>query len=1197
MLKRNKFLIIFLALLITCMSVAVAADVNDSTATVTTDISTTAGDVNMADVQKVTNAEDNNKLVKDNNKITKNNNIKSDEQPITISSESEFDDMFSSISTNTYQIKSDYSGKVIKINTDITKSSNSYIINVPINLTSDNNNTINLNTINGYNLPTSNPTYIEFNNGASNSNISYLHFHNTQVFTTTATNVTFDHINVTVDNQGVGKSTGVFSMRNGVINTTVKNSYFNVTENTGCSIIVITLGENCTIENNTIIGQGTVGNLVYLNMWGATTNSNGITQNKGNLIKDNTITGPSTPSSICMAIAVGGPNNQIINNTINYAGTGINNNWAGTYDPLTNTTDDYYNITYNGNAFINNTLNNGATFTASQRSFVAGNYITGTATIAKNSTVTNNTFLSTVKLNGYTNFVQNLVTGLLNVSGSYNNVSLNNMADITIPSTSSNNNVSNNNFNNLDIYSDDNVITYNNYTGDISEHGALDNTILNNNYVSALANINSNSKNLKTEPQIIEITSENKDTYIKVQDDTEISPNSNVPGGSTVIFKENLKDLFPNAKILYSGNILHKNNTVYISTAPGVVIKDVRVWMYNGAISLANATLEYTAKYEDDLYAIVTEVAKKPYSYVIDNITLNYHKETGEFGGAMFIGNNYSFTLKNSIINSYIPASQVNWDGTGDSPSNLPIAYTIYMPSNSKNVVISNNTINTYELTNDASPNPTIFAIANQGNDNTITGNNLTLNGQHWMYNVVSQYTHNTTITNNIITTNSTNYSAGVYLSGANMYDNVIDGNIINTMAGYDKERDETTGSPEYVSYGVVFENRAYMGGDHSYGEGNFVRNTISNNTLLGSAYNIYGVEIFGADGSIVENNNVNISGNTTLGLGAIGANTSFNNNTISIDGLREAGSTVDYLGAGTTGILILRSSDSTATNNTITSTFNGVTVQISKNSVVENNNLTSTEEYTIKIKNSNNTNVTNNYLVAKELKGDSSVLDTNGNDNIIENNLPLAPKEYSLKVDTTEFTVATKATISASLYLGEDVASDINKGKVVFKVNGKTLKDVNGKVIYAKVVNGTATIADYEIPESWTKENTTIEAVLTGCTQTGKLKTEKTPINVTTQETTITTTDATATAGSTITLNATINSSTQVTGKVVFKVNGKTVKDANGKVIYAKVVNNTVSVEYTLPESMKAGSYNITAVLISSTQDKLEDVKTLTVA
>ena len=45
----------------------------------------------------------------------------------------------------------------------------------------------------------------------------------------------------------------------------------------------------------------------------------------------------------------------------------------------------------------------------------------------------------------------------------------------------------------------------------------------------------------------------------------------------------------------------------------------------------------------------------------------------------------------------------------------------------------------------------------------------------------------------------------------------------------------------------------------------------------------------------------------------------------------------------------------------------------------------------------------------------------------------------------------------------------------------------------------------------------------------------------------------------------------------MVFKVNGKTVKDANGKVVYAKVVNGTVSVEYILPENMKAGNYNIT--------------------
>ena len=66
--------------------------------------------------------------------------------------------------------------------------------------------------------------------------------------------------------------------------------------------------------------------------------------------------------------------------------------------------------------------------------------------------------------------------------------------------------------------------------------------------------------------------------------------------------------------------------------------------------------------------------------------------------------------------------------------------------------------------------------------------------------------------------------------------------------------------------------------------------------------------------------------------------------------------------------------------------------------------------------------------------------------------------------------------------------------------------------------------------------------------------------------------------------------------GKVTFKVNGKTVKDANGKVIYAKVVNGQVSVEYTIPDNMKAKDYNITATFISPDYERIEDTKTLTV-
>jgi len=53
---------------------------------------------------------------------------------------------------------------------------------------------------------------------------------------------------------------------------------------------------------------------------------------------------------------------------------------------------------------------------------------------------------------------------------------------------------------------------------------------------------------------------------------------------------------------------------------------------------------------------------------------------------------------------------------------------------------------------------------------------------------------------------------------------------------------------------------------------------------------------------------------------------------------------------------------------------------------------------------------------------------------------------------------------------------------------------------------------------------------------------------------------------------------------------------DANGKVIYAKVVNNTVSVEYTIPESYKTGNYTITATYKSVDYPKLEDIKVLTI-
>ena len=276
------------------------------------------------------------------------------------------------------------------------------------------------------------------------------------------------------------------------------------------------------------------------------------------------------------------------------------------------------------------------------------------------------------------------------------------------------------------------------------------------------------------------------------------------------------------------------------------------------------------------------------------------------------------------------------------------------------------------------------------------------------------------------------------------------------------------------------------------------------------------------------------------------------------------------------------------------------------------NNNIINIQNTTIPTENSlinaivtinaENLTITNNII---NMTGANTLTPINNTNNIgtykEENNTIIQEEEAkntTLKVDTISFTAGQTTTITASIYYGDDILTNITTGKITFKINGKTLKDENGKVIYAKVINGTATIENYLIPADWAKETTTIEAIYSGSKQLEKLTSKKTEITITKEEPTLTTEDITTTTGGKITLKATITDNNKVinNGKVVFKINGKTLKDENGKVIYAKVVNNQVVLEYTLPESYKAGMYNITATFLSADYDRLTDNKNLIV-
>jgi hypothetical protein len=221
----------------------------------------------------------------------------------------------------------------------------------------------------------------------------------------------------------------------------------------------------------------------------------------------------------------------------------------------------------------------------------------------------------------------------------------------------------------------------------------------------------------------------------------------------------------------------------------------------------------------------------------------------------------------------------------------------------------------------------------------------------------------------------------------------------------------------------------------------------------------------------------------------------------------------------------------------------------------------------------------------------------------------------YSIEEDTASCTVtadkiATTTTLDdVTLTAGKTVtltaritASDnsiVSAGKVAFKVNGKTLKDANGKVIYAKVANGVAT-CEYEVPSDLVGKNVTIEAVYSGSNK--YLKSNDKPADPTTVLSGVAdieiTSAATVTKGetATFTIKVTDNGANINEGKVVLKINGKTLKDTNGKVIYANVVDGIASVEYLIPESMKSKDYTLSAVFTSSNYERCETNQTITV-
>ena len=920
------------------------------------------------------------------------------------------------------------------------------VINKPINMISTTGDAfIDLNTTAGSLLGENPGSCFTINNGGSGSNVSGIIFHNTQVWIYDAHNVVLNNISVIVENKRVGSGVGTTAIRHGSTNVTLKNSYIYTSNNGGSSSIVLTHVQNCTVENNTIVGEGNVGNLIYLN----TFNDAGCDlSNDYNKIINNKITGPSPAAGICYGIGINGNNNLIAGNVINYAGNGIVPAWGATP---------------NNNTYCDNVLIGGASMSVAASSIAYNNTVSGTLTIGSGSVAYNNTAKAiSVSSNSVVSNssataaltvqagakVANVTAASLSVSGKnavIENVSISGVG--TIKSSATNTTLINSTFGGmLTVQSAKNTIKYNNIvlaTGDAAILATGGDNVITNNYLIAGDACGNNAVNSTVETNIVK---------------------DNLPGG-IVNVTITAKDVFEGSDVIIDvtvdslSNLTEKfmlkiNNKEYVlsftDSKANVTISDLTAGKYDIAVTygdetytLINATsdvsvygnvvtnetffiyfdedgllreevpfdeLIFKGEFSDivNLISITTPLKitsdnavlrNIAFAVLSDNVVLNgltliSNVSCADNGGALILvaGNNVNVSNMNIryIIKESVDAVAINANGV----SNLNVVNSnIFFESCPKDDTLTASAIN-------------IDGVSNS----FINGNNITavlpylfasnydmkyfMMGVNTVNPIRMRECNNVTFSKNNVNTTANDGSASfptlqcMFIVGSN--DCVIDGNnfsMIDTLI--------PAGTSNYL-YGInIGYNKNLM-----ISNNDFKMSTAGGKDAAGTAYAIQGVE---CEVSMIGNNITSISNGPNLGIyfASMTGGTSelyIANNLINVTGLASASGSWALV----SGIEV-QNGNAKIYNNTVY-TYNvgdyspenymyGISyaqyMYGDRSFDIRDNRIYVDGHYAVSFINVDGSNVTGNLLITRNLGGDAAVEIKAGKNNVVENNYP----------------------------------------------------------------------------------------------------------------------------------------------------------------------------------------------------------------
>ena len=632
------------------------------------------------------------------------------------------------------------------------------------------------------------------------------------------------------------------------------------------------------------------------------------------------------------------------------------------------------------------------------------------------------------------------------------------------------------------------------------------------------------------------------------------------------IFNNELIGVDEDTNIIFKGDFINKGQISI--TTPGIIINGENATFTNTSFELddVNITIKNMKINNTDTTEYTIKSAGNN-NKIINNTIYTYNTNGKTAAIANTGGSN--ILISNNTVKVYGPALTITY-GSGTSIANTQGILSV----GGENNIISKNNVKVYNSTNsDDSLYSTIEGITAPGKSNNILiiNNNVTVTGGRFNYGI------NTLdrVNNTIIKDNNIHVTGHRYVNGIQMGNKATNCTITgNNITGICYNTTTFTDDNEPLAYGIITTS---MGG----GRTNNI--TITNNNIQLNSSVIYGMEIYQTSNTTINNNTILGNGNYTMGIGLAHSedNTIINNEMILYGNSNiKINDIVEEIRPANTGIQIQQNSHNTQIdNNTI----------IIKD--IGQHDLTINTENSIK-----NTTITNNKLTTSTKTG-TRTINTNY-DTYLENNTRAI---INTKIVLETINAQVGDTINLKAYVYDIYGNPINTGRVVFKINGKTIKDTNGNIIYATVKEGIATIENYTVPANWFKIKSVLNVVYGGTSTYEQTRTNNTiPMNITKKTATMTMTTNTTTAKPGQTIKITVKITEKDTnvneGRVLFKVNGKTMRDNEGYIIYHEVKDGLVTITYTIPENARAQDYTFTCVYGNKLYNRNDVNSTITV-